>query len=63
MQEETMTRRLQVFTVLVLIVAAAAFVRTQKADDALDPVRIAPDTHKVAFPRAKPSRAIVTRTA
>lgn len=47
-----MTRRLQLLTVVVVVVAAAAFVRTQKADDALDPVRIAPDTHKVAFENA-----------
>jgi len=46
------TRRLQLLTVVVVVVAAAAFVRTQKADDALDPVRIAPDTHKVAFENA-----------
>jgi quercetin dioxygenase-like cupin family protein len=47
-----MTRRLQVLTVVAVVVAATAFVRTQKADDALDPVRIAPDTHKVAFENA-----------
>ena len=47
-----MTRRLQLLTVVVVVVAAAAFVRTQKADDALDPVRIAPDTHKIAFENA-----------
>jgi len=46
------TRRLQLLTVVVVVVAAAAFVRTQKADDALDPVRIAPDTHKIAFENA-----------
>ena len=47
-----MTRRLQLLTVVVVVVAAAAFVRTQKADDVLDPVRIAPDTHKIAFENA-----------
>jgi quercetin dioxygenase-like cupin family protein len=45
-------RRLQVLTVMAVVVAATAFVRTQKADDVLDPVRIAPDTHKVAFENA-----------
>jgi quercetin dioxygenase-like cupin family protein len=45
-------RRLQVLTVVAVVVAATAFVRTQKADDVLDPVRIAPDTHKVAFENA-----------
>jgi quercetin dioxygenase-like cupin family protein len=37
----------------VLIVAGtAAFVRSQPADDALDPLRVAPDTHKLAFENA-----------
>ena len=47
-----MARRSQLLTAAVLIVAAAAFVRTQKADEALDPVRVAPDTHKIAFENA-----------
>jgi hypothetical protein len=47
-----MTRRVQVFTAFVLILATVAFVRTQKPEDALDPVRVAPDTHKVAFENA-----------
>jgi quercetin dioxygenase-like cupin family protein len=35
-----------------LIVAAAALTASQPADDALDPIRVAPDTHKVAFENA-----------
>jgi hypothetical protein len=35
-----------------LFVAATALARSQAADDALDPVRVAPDTHKVAFENA-----------
>jgi quercetin dioxygenase-like cupin family protein len=38
---------------LALITAtAAAFSLTQSASDALDPVRVAPDTHRVAFENA-----------
>ena len=47
-----MAPRFQLLTAAVLIVAATAFVRTQKADEALDPVRVAPDTHKIAFENA-----------
>jgi quercetin dioxygenase-like cupin family protein len=32
-----------------IALAAAALAGTQSADEALDPVRVAPDTHKVAF--------------
>jgi quercetin dioxygenase-like cupin family protein len=35
-----------------MVVAAAAVSGTQGADDPLDPVRVAPDTHKVAFENA-----------
>jgi hypothetical protein len=35
-----------------LVVAATALTASQPADDALDPVRVAPDTHKVAFENA-----------
>jgi quercetin dioxygenase-like cupin family protein len=37
---------------VVLFVAATALVRTQAGDDTLDPIRVAPDTHKVAFENA-----------
>jgi hypothetical protein len=35
-----------------LFVVATALARSQPADEALDPVRVAPDTHKVAFENA-----------
>jgi quercetin dioxygenase-like cupin family protein len=35
-----------------LVVATVAFVRSQPADDGLDPLRVAPDTHKLAFENA-----------
>lgn len=36
-------------TVAAVLVAATVFAAAQPADDALDPVRVAPDTHKIAF--------------
>jgi quercetin dioxygenase-like cupin family protein len=36
----------------VLFVAAISFARSQPAGDALDPVKVAPDTHKIAFENA-----------
>jgi len=35
-----------------MIVAAASLAGSQPADDALDPIKVAPDTHKVAFENA-----------
>jgi quercetin dioxygenase-like cupin family protein len=35
-----------------LVVATVAFVRSQPGGDALDPLRVAPDTHKLAFENA-----------
>jgi quercetin dioxygenase-like cupin family protein len=35
-----------------LLVVAGAVVRTQPADAALDPLKVAPDTHKLAFENA-----------
>jgi hypothetical protein len=47
------TRRHLLFAAAVIVVGAAStFARSQSADDALDPVRVAPDTHKVAFENA-----------
>jgi hypothetical protein len=43
------TRKLLVVSVFLAAVGVAAFARPQTADEALDPVRVAPDTHKVAF--------------
>jgi quercetin dioxygenase-like cupin family protein len=36
-------------TVAAAVIAAAILTRAQSKDDGLDPVRVAPDTHKVAF--------------
>jgi hypothetical protein len=48
-----MTRKTWFFSsAAALLVAAAAFAGSQPADDALDPVKVAPDTHKVAFENA-----------
>ncbi len=46
-----MTRRKFSLVAAIALVAATAtaFSLTQSTDDALDPVRVAPDTHKVAF--------------
>jgi quercetin dioxygenase-like cupin family protein len=46
------TRKSLIFAVGAIVVAATALSRTQSKDDALDPVRVAPDTHKVAFENA-----------
>ena len=49
-----MIRRWFALASLIALVAATptAFSLTQSASDALDPVRVAPDTHKVAFENA-----------
>src|SRR4029453_13630128 len=39
-------------TAAAIAIAATALARTQSKDDALDPVRVAADTHKVAFENA-----------
>jgi hypothetical protein len=43
------TRRALVLTAGAAIVVAAVVSGSQQKDDPLDPVRVAPDTHKVAF--------------
>jgi quercetin dioxygenase-like cupin family protein len=43
------TRKLVLLSVATIVVVATAVARTQSGDDALDPVRVAPDTHKTAF--------------
>jgi hypothetical protein len=45
-----MTRRL--ILCVMLVAATAALVRSQPADTSLDPLRVAPDTHKLAFENA-----------
>jgi quercetin dioxygenase-like cupin family protein len=53
-RQSSMTRKTWLFTsAAALLVAAAVVVAgSQPADDALDPVKVAPDTHKVAFENA-----------
>jgi hypothetical protein len=53
MEEIAMTRKTWFLaSAAALCAAATALVGTQPADDALDPVRVAADTHKVAFENA-----------
>jgi quercetin dioxygenase-like cupin family protein len=50
-----MTRKTWVLasaTALVVAATVMTFAGSQAADDALDPIRVAPDTHKVAFENA-----------
>ena len=47
-----MTRKLLIGATAAIVVAAAALAGTQSADQALDPVKVAPDTHKIAFENA-----------
>lgn len=44
-----MTRKALGFTLATACVAGAVLSGSQQKDDALDPVRVAPDTHKIAF--------------
>ena len=47
-----MTRRLLIVVAAAFVVVGAAVAGTQSADQALDPVKVAPDTHKIAFENA-----------
>ena len=48
-----MTRRTWLAaTAAVLFVGVTVLARSQATDDALDPVKVAPDTHKIAFENA-----------
>ena len=47
-----MTRKSFALAAAMIVIAATAFSRAQSTNDALDPVRVAPDTHKVAFENA-----------
>jgi quercetin dioxygenase-like cupin family protein len=46
------TRKSLLAAAALTAVAATAVARTQSANDALDPVRVASDTHKIAFENA-----------
>ena len=47
-----MTRKLLIIATAAIVVIGATLVRTQPADQALDAVKVAPDTHKIAFENA-----------
>ena len=48
-----MTRKALLFAIAgVLVLGLAAFARSQSADDALDALKVAPDSHKLAFENA-----------
>jgi quercetin dioxygenase-like cupin family protein len=46
------TRKTLVLAAAAVAVAATALAGTQSTDQALDPVRVAPETHKIAFENA-----------
>jgi quercetin dioxygenase-like cupin family protein len=46
------TRKTLLLAAAATVIAATTFARSQSADDALDPVRISPDTHTIAFENA-----------
>ena len=50
--EHIVTRKTVLLTVGAIVVGTAALARPQSSSDALDPVRVAADTHKVAFENA-----------
>lgn len=47
-----MTRKSLALTAAAIVLAATALSQAQSSNDPLDPVRVAPDTHKVAFENA-----------
>ena len=47
-----MTRKFLVVVAAAIVIVGAAVAGTQSADQALDPVKVAPDTHKIAFENA-----------
>ncbi len=47
-----MTRKSLALAATAIVLAATALSRAQSSNDPLDPVRVAPDTHKVAFENA-----------
>ena len=47
-----MIRRALFLVLAVLVLGLTALARSQSADDALDPVKVAPDSHKLAFENA-----------
>jgi len=46
------TRKAWLFGCVAMAIAAAAMVRSQPVDAALDPLKVAPDSHKLAFENA-----------
>jgi quercetin dioxygenase-like cupin family protein len=46
------TRKSFALAAVMIVIAATALSRAQSTGDALDPVRVAPDTHKVAYDNA-----------
>ena len=47
-----MTRKLLLVATAAIVLVGMAFAGTQSADQALDAVKVAPDTHKIAFENA-----------
>ena len=47
-----MIRKPVILATAAIVIAITAFVGTQSKDDPLDPIRAAPDTHKLAFENA-----------
>ena len=47
-----MTRKFLVVVAAAIVIVGAAVAGTQSADQALGPVKVAPDTHKIAFENA-----------
>ncbi len=50
--EVAVTRKLLLVATAAIVISGTAVIRTQSADAALDTVKVAPDTHKVAFENA-----------
>jgi quercetin dioxygenase-like cupin family protein len=51
-KEHVVTQKLLFVTTAAILFVGATLVRTQSADQALDPIKVAPDTHKIAFENA-----------
>ena len=51
-ERRIVTRKTLVLATVAIAIAATALAGTQSTDQTLDPVRVAPDTHKIAFENA-----------